>query len=131
MSGRECAFFKIGHPKQILVIAQAAASVFKIWFLHINAIAELRMTRRLIAHSHLYVFPLMTGDAFCSKLLSKLSCQRRVTCEVTRLEHGRLCQHIAICLCDGFFNRAGGMANFEADIPEQIKNLLHHLLDVG
>src|SRR5205085_3999710 len=47
--------------------------------------------------------------------------------ERTRLEHGRFREHVLVRLIDRFIDRAGGVANLEADIPEQVENLFDHL----
>ena len=126
----EGTFFEIRHPEQILVIAQTAASVFEIWFLHINAVAEFAVTRLLIAHSHLDIFALRAGDAFGAKLIAKLVRQGAISGQEPRFEHCRLREHVAIRLRQCLFYRTRGMTDFEADVPEQIQNLLRHLFHV-
>ena len=125
------AFFKIRHPEQILVIAQAAASVFEIWFLHVNAVAKFAVARLLIAHSHLDIFALGTAYAFGAKLIAKLASQRAISGQKPRFEHCRFREHVAIRLLQCLFHRTRGMTDLEADVPEQIQNLLRHLFHIS
>ena len=73
MRRRQCAFLEVGHPKKILIVAQPAASVFQIWFLHVNAVAKFLVARILILHPHLDVFAFITGDTFSPEVITKLS----------------------------------------------------------
>ena len=66
------ALFETSHPKQILIIAQPAASVFQIRLLHVNAVAEFFVAGDLVLHPHLDVFALVAGYAFGTELLTKL-----------------------------------------------------------
>ena len=63
MCGGKGALLEIGHPKQILIIAQAAAPAFQLRLLQVNAVAEFFVAGDLIPHPHLDVFPLATGHA--------------------------------------------------------------------
>ena len=62
MRGREDAFLKKRHPKQVLVVPQSAATILQIRLLQINAIAELGMADLLITHPHRDVLALVTID---------------------------------------------------------------------
>ena len=100
---RERAFLKIGHPEQVLIIAQTAAAAFDVWFLQINAVAEFFMARKLVLHPLFDVLALITGHAFYSKQFSKFPGQFCVAGQMSRLEHRRLCLHVAIRVGDRFF----------------------------
>src|ERR1700693_3574957 len=54
------AFFEIGHPEEILIIAQTPAPAFEIWLLHVNAVAKFAVSRFLIAHSQLHILAFRT-----------------------------------------------------------------------
>ena len=99
-------------------------------FLEIDAVAEFLVPYDLVLHPHFDVFPFVSFYAFGTKLLPKLSRQLCIARQETRLKHRGLCQHIAIGLRDRFFDRPGRMSNFEAAVPEQIENLLHHFLEM-
>ncbi len=127
---RKRALLKIRHPKQVLIIAQAAATALHMRLLQINAVAEFVMPGRLILHAQFRVFAFVTGDTFRPELFAKLIRQLGITGEIPRLEHRGFRKHIAVCLRDRFFDRASGMSHFETNIPKQIEDLLYHLFDI-
>src|SRR5438309_6186255 len=81
----------------------------------------------LIPHSHFDVFAFVTGNAFCPKLLTKFLLQLLIPRNQTRFEHGSFRHHVGIGGRDRFFNRAGGVAYLEANVPEEIQHLLDDL----
>ena len=129
MRRRESAFFEISHPKKVLIVAQPAASAFHVRLLHVHAVAELRVSRRLILHAQLEIFPLETVDTFVAELIAKRAHQLCVAGKETRLEHRCFRQHIAIGLRDGLFDRARRVTDFETNVPKEIKNLFDHFTE--
>ena len=113
-----------------MIIAQSTASALYVRFLQINAVAEFLVPCDLISHAHFDVFPFVSLHALRTKLLAKLPGQFFITCEKTRLKHCGFCLHITIGLSDRFLDRACGMSNLEAAVPEQVKDLLHHFLKI-
>src|SRR5205814_9591297 len=69
----------------------------------------------------------MTAHATLTKRRPKTRGQGGIAGERTRLEHGRFREHVLVRLIDRFINRAGGVADLETDIPEQVKDLFDHL----
>src|SRR4030095_15026096 len=61
----------------------------------------------------------------CAEVLEKLIVAR----QVPRFEHGRLGQHVAIGLRDGFAHRARRMSNFETNGSKKIENPLDGMLE--
>ena len=64
--------FEKGHPEQVLEVAQAAAAVFDVRFLHAGRVAELAPPRRLVLQPHRDVFFLETHDALAHERLLEL-----------------------------------------------------------
>ena len=85
------------------------------------------MPRLLIAHSHLDVLAFMPENTFRPKLFPKCLLQLPVASDQTRFKHCCFRHHVGIRGRDCLFNRAGGMTNLEADIPEQIQHLFDNL----
>ena len=129
--GGERAFLEESHPKKILIIAQASAAALEMRFLDVNAIAKFCMARRLILHAQLDVFPLVAAHAIFPEGLAKTPGQFRVARDLPRFQHRGFRQHVGIRQLDGFGDRTRGVSHFEADVPEQIKNLLDYLGGVG
>ncbi len=127
----ERAFLEKCHPKKILVITQAAAAALQVRLLHINAVAKLRVPRRLVLHAQLHVFALATSHAVFSKLFAKAARQMGVAGQLTRFQHRGLREHVPIGQADGLGNRTRGMADFESDIPKEIENLFNDLPGIG
>ena len=123
----ERAFLEERHPKQVLVIAQSAAAAFQVRFQHVNAVAELRMARRLVLHAQLHVFALPTAHTLLPERSPEPRRQMRIARQRARLEHRGLRQHVLVRQVHRFRDRARGVAHFEPNIPEQIKDLLNHL----
>ena len=88
------------------------------------------MTRDLVFHAHLDVIPFVSHDAFGTKLLPKLSRQLRVAGEKPRLQHGGFRAHVTVGLHDGFLDRTRRVSNLESAVPQQVQDLVHHLLQV-
>ena len=125
--GTQRTLFKVGDPKQILIVAQPAAATLQIWFLQKNTVAEFFVAGDLIVHAHLDVVTFVAHNAFCAKLLPKFSSQLGVTREELRLQHCGLRAHIAVSLGNGFFDRTRGVSDFESAVPQKIQDLVHHL----
>ena len=118
MSGCQFARLEKCHPKQVLVIAQSATPVLQVRFLHVNAVAEFLVPRRLVLHAHGGVFALSAMDTLAPELIAKLLSECLISHDESRFQHRRLGQHVLIGKRDGLFNRAGRMPNFEPNIPE-------------
>ena len=58
------AFFEVGYPKQILVVAQSTASILEVGFLQVDAVAEFFVSRDLVVHTHFNIFPFVSLDTF-------------------------------------------------------------------
>ena len=78
------------HPKEILVIAQPAASALHVRLLHVDAVAKFCVARHLILHAAFNVFALMPCDALRAESFPEKALQVRVTGEKARLEQGGL-----------------------------------------
>src|SRR4030095_2074377 len=109
--------FEIGHPKKVLIVAQAAASAFEVRFLEIDAVAEFLVPGDLILHAQFHVFSFISVDTLRTKLPPKFPCQLGIAREKPRFQHGSFCAHVLICLSDRFFDRALRVSNFKAAIP--------------
>ena len=68
----------------------------------------------------------MPGDTFFPELFAEAAGQSQVARDITRFEHRGFCKHVLVCQGDRFGNRAGRMADLEANVPQQIENLFHH-----
>ena len=68
--------FEERHPQQVLEIAQAAAAVFDVRFLHARGIAVLGPPRRLVFQPHRDVFFLEADDAFGNQRFLEFGEQR-------------------------------------------------------
>ena len=66
-------------------------------------------------------------DEFGAKFLE----QFRAAGDVARLEEGGLREHVDIRLLDRPGNRAGGVADLEADVPEHVEDHLDDLVQAG
>jgi hypothetical protein len=63
-------------------------------------------------------------------LLAEFPRQLCIAGEEPGLQHGGFREHVAIGLRNRFFDRTRGVSDPEATIPEKIKDLLHHFLQV-
>ena len=124
---RERPFPKKCHPKQVLVVAQSAAPALQMWFLHVNGVAELRVSRRLILHSQLNVFSFTSADASLPKCRPEFISEVRIASEGARLQHGCFRKHVLVGQLDRFRNRTGRMADFETNVPQQVEGLFDDL----
>ena len=98
----QLAFSEKCHPEQVLIIAQTAAAVFHIRFLHVNAIAKFLVARKLVPHPQFDVFAFVTGHAFGSKLFPKFPRKIDIARQKPRLEHRRFGLHVLVGLRDCF-----------------------------
>src|SRR3954469_23206394 len=130
MSRRECALMKEGHPQKILIIAQTAAAALQVWLLDVNAVSGFGMAGCLVLHSELNVFAFVTDHAGLAESRPEKRREFAIAHQWPRLQHRGLREHVGIrkldCLSDG----AGGMADFESHIPEEVKHLLDDLRSV-
>ena len=97
----ERAFLEEGHPKKVLVIAQAAATALQVRLLDVNAVAKFGVARRLVLHAHLHVFAFVSSHTPVSKGGAKTLRQCGVAGELPRFQHRGFRQHVRIREFDG------------------------------
>ena len=78
------AFLEIGHPKEILIIAQTAAASFHIRLLQVDVVLMFRVPRNLIIHPQLDVFAFVSPNAFCAEVFAKSGDQSIIAGDVAR-----------------------------------------------
>ena len=122
--------FEVGNPKEILIIAQSATAALQVGLLQVNAVAEFFVPDDLILHAQLDIVAFVSDDAFRTKLFPKFSRQISVASEKPRLQHGSFCAHIAVGLRNGFFDRTRRVSDFESAIPQQVQDLVYHVLQI-
>ena len=120
------AVFEKGHPDQVLIIAQAAAAVLDIWFLHESGIAKFRASRRLVLHAGVDVFVFMPGNAFGQNRFLKFVEQSLASGDEPRFNQRRLGLHVAVRHFHTIIKAPDGMSDFQPDVPERVEQAVGH-----
>ena len=115
------------HPQQVLVIAQTAAAVLDVGFLHRCRVAELAPPHRLVLQPHRDVLVHVTLDALRQERLLKLPEQRFVARDQPGFDERGLGLHVAVGDLDAVVDAPDGMAHLEADVPERVENAVDDL----
>jgi hypothetical protein len=103
---RARAIFHQRHPQQVLVIAQPAAAVLYVGFLHAGGVAKLRPPDSLIFQSRSEVVVLLPTDAALQERLLQTREELFVADHQPGLEQRRLGQHVLVGESHRFVDRA-------------------------
>ena len=117
-----------GDPLDALVIAQAAAAFLHIRFLQEDRVRVFFMSAAHVLAAQFEESRLAFVDAFLGEAGLKISEQLSVAADKARIHERGFIFLIQPCLLDAFGNRAAGMADLEAHVPEEIEDVLHEVL---
>ena len=115
-----CAVLEVGHPQQVLVVAQAAAAVLDVGLLQQGGVAELHAARVLVANAHLQVGVDMVADAPGLEPLLELPEQRGVAGDEARLDQRRLGFHVVVGDVDRVLNVAHRVADLHPEVVKRV-----------
>ena len=116
------ALLEKADPQKVLVVAQAAAAVLDVRLLHIDGAPEFLVALRLVGHALGDVFVHMAGHAFRHKGGAELREKPRVPGDETRLEQCGFREHVAVGMLHRVGDGAGGVADFEAHVPQHVED---------
>ena len=117
---RVCAVLEVGHPQQILVVAQTAAAVLDVGLLQQGGVAELHAARVLVANAHLQVGVDVVADAPGLEALLKLPEQRGVAGDEASLDQRRLGLHVVVGDVDRILNVAHRVADLHPEVVQRV-----------
>jgi len=120
--------FDLPDPEQILVVAQATAPILDVRFLKENGVACFLMPFALIGYAPIEEFLFMSTHATTLEGLFKFLEERFIAGKKAGLEERGLRPQIAVGLGDDLLHGAGGMAHLEANVPEDIQNVLNDVV---
>lgn len=117
-------FFEEGHPKEVLIVPQAAAAVLDVWLLHIGGIAEFFATQFLISKpsGNVGFFPPM--NAFGQQGLRHFVEKRFVSGDEAGFNQGGLGLHVFVGNVNAIRDRPRDGENLEPNIGERAKESL-------
>ena len=117
-----------GDPEQGVEIAQAPLAVLDVGLDHVARVAELEVT---VVGFHQLGLDEGLGRSFDDFLLEappQVMMQLLVAPEISGLQQRGADGHVRLGLADALLDRAHGMADLEAEIPEDIEDRLDDLL---
>ena len=109
---------ELRDPKEALVVAQAAGAAFDIRLLHENALAVFGAKLVLVRKAPGDVFLLAPVNALALEALLEAGENVSIADEVSRLQHRGFRHHVLVGFFDRLRDRARGLPDLEADIPE-------------
>lgn len=120
------------HPKDILVIAQAADTVLDIGLLEKDRIMKALAALLLIFEAFLQIGAfIIAGDKALIEL-GKVLIEALGAGDQARLHHGVFRLDFGLGLGERFFDGAGGVADLEVQIPERVEDAVIELgLEIG
>ena len=115
------------HPQHILEIAQAAAAVFDVRFLHAGRVAELAVTPRLVFEPRGNVFSLITVHTPGHERLFKFFEQHLAARNQPRLDERGFRLHVGVGDVDAIVNAPHRVADLQAGVPQRIQHSVNQL----
>ena len=121
----------LGEPMQRVQIAQTAFAILDVGLHKIARGAGAGMTRVLLGELRLDEWPCIALQHLRAEALLEVGEQRRVAEDQPRVEQRRADGHVGMAKAHALVDRAGGVADFEAEIPQEIENVFGDALAPG
>ncbi len=118
-------------PDQVLIIAQAAATVLDVGFLEKRRVAGLFVPVALVGHAPGQVLLFMAVQAAALESLPKFREDRFVSAEKAGFQQRGLGAQVAVGLGDEFLHGARGVSDLKTDVPEHVENVLDDVVHLA
>ena len=113
-----------GHPDGVLVVAQAADAVLDVGLLVENGVGVFRAAARLVVEAHGDVALRVLAHVVAAVSLGKRVVELGRAGDEPRLEQGGLGLDLAPRLVERLVDGAGGVADFQAAVPENVEDFV-------
>lgn len=119
--------FDQAHPEEVMVIAQASTSAFDVRFLNKNGAFEFGMARGLVLHPPFEVGGFLALNTHAAEAALKLLEKRFRAGDKACFQKGGAGLEILAPGLNRVLDAAGGVAHFEPNVPEHVKNLFDNV----
>ena len=114
-------------PEKRVQVAQAALAFLDVRLDQIARIARLLVALVALGELGGHEFRAGAGDDLRVEAFLQIGDQGIVTADVAAFEDRRADRHVGLGQLDAFLDRAGGMADLEAHVPEHVEQEFHRL----
>ena len=121
----------LGDPEEGVEIAQAALALLDVGLEDIARDAHAAVALVALGQLGLDERAAGAGDDLLGVAPAELLIELLVAAEVAGLQEVGADGHVRLGLTDAVIDRAGGVADLQAEVPEVIEDVLHHLLAMG